>query len=118
LQSRYEGLQILLKGLGDIESVIRDNQCYRQMMINASVMLRNKSLVPAILCQGTSECDDLCRMLYKDIVDFRDKNNADKLQKQVENLKFQLDAKNFEIDRLNNLGFWKRVFFKKVCDNG
>ena len=105
LQSRYEGLQSVLKGLGDVEGVIRDNQCYRQMIINAVEMLRHNKFNPAVLCQGTSECNDLCRILHRGIVEFRRKHNHDGLIKLLE-------EKEDEIARLKNIGFWKRVFPK------
>lgn len=120
-----------LSSFSDIESAIRDNAIYRQAMINFSSMIRGRK-EPAILLQGSKECDDFCSMVYDDIRKHWD-DDVTSLKKKVKELKADLRrlsdilkskreyivTQSEVISNLENelhherhRGFWSRVFNK------
>lgn len=67
LEKENNSLKELLGKMGDMEGIVRDNTIYRQALLNFHQMMRKKR-DPALLVQGSEECDCLISIVYKDIV--------------------------------------------------
>ena len=87
-------LRDIIKGLGNMEEVVRDNVCYRQAMINFSSMIRARR-DPAILCQGSEDCEAMIKMVYNDIRNRWDEDSDRLLQENTGSLK-AFDAMKIE----------------------
>lgn len=115
----------------DIEEIVRDNTIYRQALINFSSMIRCKK-EPALLVQGSEDCDFLIDVVYKDIKG-RWNEDADKLyienctltksnkllEDEIQRLRDRNselqnhNAKLFKENRtLKNRSLWERIWNK------
>lgn len=82
----------------DLEQIIIDNTIYRQALINFSAMVRVRK-EPALLIQGSEECEGLVKLLYNDIKARWDED-ADKLL--IENRAYERSNELME-EELNRL---------------